>query len=63
MRNTDQRYVSIGDAADILRVSSKTVRRYIKAGYLEAGTLPGGSIRLSRSQVLNCIKPLPKESI
>lgn len=61
MRNRDDEYASLGEAANILRVSTKTIRRYIKAGYLEAGTLPGGSIRISRSQVLGCIKPIPKE--
>ena len=53
--------LSLQEAATILSVDPRTVRRYIGAGYLEAGTLPGGAIRLSRVQVLGCIKPLPRK--
>lgn len=60
MRNKSV-YISLQDAADMLSVSPRTITRYVAAGYLEAGTLPGGAIRLSRLQVLGCVKPLPKK--
>lgn len=59
MRNK-QVYVSLPRAATMLDLSVRTVRRYIDAGYLDAGTLPGGDLRLYRAQVLGCVKPLPK---
>lgn len=63
MRNRQRTtYVSVARAAEILDVSERTVKRYVSAGYLDAGTLPGGALRLSRVQVLGCIKPLPKRN-
>lgn len=61
MTRTKQVYISITDAAVILGVSRKTVWRYIEKEHLSAGTLPGGAIRLSRAQVLGCIKPLARD--
>ena len=58
---TKQVFVSLPDAATILAVSTRTVKRYVAAGYLDAGTLPGGALRLSRAQVIGCVKPLPKK--
>jgi hypothetical protein len=54
-------FVSLDNAASILDESTRTVKRYVAAGYLDAGTLPGGAMRLSRAQVLGCVKPLPKK--
>lgn len=61
MTRTKQVYIGVTDAAVILGVSSKTIWRYINLGHLSAGTLPGGAVRLSRAQVLGCIKPLPRD--
>lgn len=62
MTRAKQIYIGVTDAAIMLGVSSKTVWRYIDQGHLEAGTLPGGAVRLSRLQVLGCIKPLPRKA-
>lgn len=61
MTRTKQVYIGVTDAAVILGVSTKTIWRYIDKGHLGAGTLPGGAVRLSRAQVLGCIKPLARE--
>jgi len=61
-RNRTTHYVDVQSAAALLAVSTRTITRYIAAGYLDAGTLPGGSIRLSHAQVLACVKPLPKKA-
>ncbi len=45
----------------MLSVDPRTITRYIDAGYLDAGTLPGGDLRLSRIQVLGCVKPRTKK--
>lgn len=55
-------YVSITDAAVILGVSERTVKRYINAGHLDAGTLPSGITRLSRAQVLGLVKPSTRKT-
>lgn len=54
-------YMGVPEAALELAVSQRTIKRYISAGYLDAGTLPGGAIRLTRAQVLRCVTPLPKK--
>ena len=54
-------YIGVQEAATILSVSPRTITRYIDAGHLDAGTLPGGALRLSRVQVLRCVKPLPRK--
>ena len=43
---TPQRLVSLAEAAEILSVSTKTVRRYIAAGDLEAVRLGRRTIRV-----------------
>ena len=61
MRTNKDVYIGVREAADTLSVSTRTISRYIEAGYLDAGTLPGGAVRLSRAQVLGCVKPLPRK--
>ncbi|MGV0793060.1 helix-turn-helix domain-containing protein [Mycolicibacterium sp. XJ1819] len=44
--------ISPKEAAEILRVTSRTVQRYIKEGLLPASRLPGGRLwRIRRSDV------------
>lgn len=62
MRTTKAVYIGVTEAANILSVSPRTISRYIDAGHLDAGTLPGGALRLSRVQVLRCVKPLEKKA-
>lgn len=62
MTRTKNVYIGVTDAAVILGVSTKTVWRYINQGYLGAGTLPGGAVRLSRAQVMGCITPLDRNT-
>ena len=51
---------TIAEAATYLRVSPKTVRRYIKAGHLPVRQLPTGGIRLRRDDVLAlAVDPTP----
>lgn len=50
-------YMSTSDAAVMVGVSVRTIKRYIQAGHLDAGTLPGGHVRVSRVQVLRLVKP------
>jgi excisionase family DNA binding protein len=43
--------ITIAEAASILRVSRRTIERYIGAGSLRSTKLPGGLVRLSRAEV------------
>jgi len=43
--------LKVEDAALLLKVRRETIRRYIKAGYLKAVTLPGGGYRLYRKDM------------
>lgn len=54
-------FISVNDAAALLSVDPRTIKRYINAGHLDAGTLPGGDLRLSRAQVIGCIRPLVRK--
>ncbi|AYN55959.1 DNA binding protein [Arthrobacter phage Noely] len=53
-------YVSIADAANILGVSPRTVKRYVNDGHLDAGELPHGQVRLSRVQVIGLVRQTPR---
>lgn len=53
-------WIAVTTAAELLGVAPRTIERYIAAGYLDAGTLPGGGVRLSRAQVVGCVKPRPR---
>lgn len=46
-------WISTGQAASLLGVTSQTIRRYIRDGLLQSFTLPSGDIRVRRSEVLN----------
>ena len=43
--------VTVGEAAKLLKVRRETIRRYIKNGYLQAVTLPGGDYRLRERDI------------
>lgn len=45
-------WISTGEAALILGVTSQTIRRYVRDGLLQSFTLPSGDIRVKRSEVL-----------
>ena len=43
--------ITVEEAAKILKVRRETIRRYIKSGYLQALTLPGGDYRLHERDI------------
>lgn len=45
-------WISTGEAASLLGVTSQTIRRYVRDGLLQSFTLPSGDIRVKRSEVL-----------
>lgn len=47
----DYDYVSAGQAARILGVSTDTIGRYLEAGVIEGHRTPGGHARLLRASV------------
>lgn len=50
--NSDANVVNVAEAAELLRVSQRTVQRYIRDGHLKAVRLPGGRItRIKRADV------------
>ncbi|AYN57568.1 DNA binding protein [Arthrobacter phage Corgi] len=53
-------FVSITDAANILGVSARTVKRYVADGHLDAGELPHGQVRLARAQVIGLVRTTPR---
>lgn len=50
-------YVTYHEAADILRVSPRTLLRYVAAGHLSPSRLPTGQPRLRRSDVESLLTP------
>lgn len=54
-----RRLVSIGDAAEALAVSTRTVRRYIAAGQLEAVRLGRKTLRIKAESVDRFIDARP----
>lgn len=44
--------ITTGDAAHMLGVSSETVRRWIKSGYLPATFLPSGQARINKQAII-----------
>lgn len=44
-------YLKVSEAADFLRLSRRTVERYIASGRIEAHRTPTGQPRLLRSEV------------
>lgn len=64
--NQENQLLSIEEASDILRVSTRTVRRWIKDGKLERVTVQGKfgpEIRLKRDQVLTMARRDDKGSV
>jgi excisionase family DNA binding protein len=49
--------MTAGDVAEVLRVSSRTVRRWGENGHLEAVRLPGHSVRFTARSVTALIDP------
>lgn len=43
--------LTTADVAGLLNVSARTVRRYIESGDIKAHKLPGGLLRVPRSEV------------
>jgi excisionase family DNA binding protein len=56
---TTRRLVSIGDAADTLAVSTRTVRRYISDGQLEAVRLGRKTLRIKVDSIERFIDARP----
>ena len=56
---TPQRLVSLSEAAEILSVSTKTVRRYIAAGDLDAVRLGRRTIRIKAESLDRLIDDHP----
>lgn len=54
-----RRLVSIGDAADALAVSTRTVRRYIADGHLEAVRLGRKTLRIKVDSIERFIDARP----
>ncbi|MEJ2557843.1 MAG: helix-turn-helix domain-containing protein [Anaerolineae bacterium] len=61
---TDQSiYLSVRQAADLLSVSTRTIRRYIKQQYLPAYRVAGQpTIRIKREDVDALLEPIAAES-
>jgi excisionase family DNA binding protein len=60
---TDQPiYLSVRQAADLLSVSSRTIRRYIKQQYLPAYRVAGQpTIRIKREDIESLLEPIAVE--
>lgn len=54
-------WISTGEAAAMLGVTSQTIRRYVRDGLLPSFTLPSGDIRVKRSDVLAWMGGTAKE--
>jgi len=39
------------EAADALRVTPETIRRYVRAGAIDATTTPGGDLRIASTEI------------
>ena len=53
----ERRYGSVGDAARCVRLSEKTIRRYITSGRLPAYRL-GGAIRIDMDELEALMQPV-----
>lgn len=49
-------FIGVTEAALLLSVSPRTVKRYIQDGHLDAGELPHGQVRISRAQVIGLVR-------
>jgi len=48
-------YITVAEAASIIKVSSFTIKRYIKSNKLIAKRTPGGHWRLLKSSCYDCL--------
>jgi excisionase family DNA binding protein len=53
--NEEVAWISTGEAASLLGVTSQTIRRYVRDRLLQSFTLPSGDIRVKRSEVLTWV--------
>jgi len=54
-------YLTVNEAAARLRVSSRTIRRWIASGELEAFRLPSGVLRIPETAVQAILPVYPKD--
>ena len=54
--------LTVGEAADVLHVSTQTVRRWDKLGHLASVRTPGNQRRYRRSDVVAVLAPKPAEA-
>lgn len=59
MSDVSARYITIADAAAYLGCDSKTIRRLISAGKLQAFRLGSRAIRLDRLALNDLMQPIP----
>lgn len=57
------RYITINDAATYLGCGTKTIRRYISAGRLEAFRLGSRAIRVDRRALDALMRPIPTAKV
>lgn len=53
------RFISLAEAADMLGVTEKTIRRYIASGDLQAARLGRRVIRIREDHVAGLLQPIP----
>ncbi|MFN8593662.1 MAG: helix-turn-helix domain-containing protein [Thermomicrobiales bacterium] len=61
MHAPDDDYLTVKEAATLLRVAPGTVRRWIRAGEVPAYYLGSHRVALRRNDVVNLITPIPPE--
>lgn len=53
------RYITIGDAADYLSVTERTIRNYIARGELTGFRVGSRAIRIDQRELENLLTPIP----
>lgn len=53
----DNAFLTRAEVALVLRCSERKIRKWIDAGLLAAATLPDGTVRVSRDEVLRILTP------
>lgn len=56
----DENYLTVDEAASVLKVDPETVRRWLNAGRLK-GVKPAGQWRIAESDLQDFLKPVGKE--
>ena len=56
---TRTRYITIGDAAEYLSVTERTVRNYIARGELTGYRIGTRAIRIDQRELENLLTPIP----